>query len=103
MAGTVPLVALLLLARFDPECAGAGVVSYCTGFSIFVGAAAGAMVAWRERVQASRAGNWLLAAGIALLTAGLGCARLGLASVAGVALGMAVGRMSLRTTEAPGR
>jgi hypothetical protein len=36
--------------------------------------------------------------GVALLTASLGCLRLGLASMAGVALGMLVGRASMRST-----
>ena len=100
IAGAVPLAALLLLARFDPGCASAGVLSYCTGFSLLFGAAAGAIVAWRERVRAPIAGNWLVAVGIAVMTAGLGCARLGLASLAGVALGMLIGRMSLRGSQA---
>jgi hypothetical protein len=94
IAGAIPLTTLLLLARFDPGCASAGVVSYCTGFSLLAGAAAGAIVAWRERVRAPMTGNWPLAVGIAVMTAGLGCARLGLASLTGVAIGMLVGRAS---------
>ena len=96
LAGAVPLAALLLLERFDPGCASAGVVSYCTGFSLLVGGAAGAVVAWRERARAPQAGNWLFGVGVAVLTAGLGCARLGLASLVGVTVGMLVGRASVR-------
>jgi hypothetical protein len=99
LAGAVPLAALLLLARLDPGCATAGVVSYCTGFSLLLGAAAGTVVAWHERIRGPLGGNWLFAVGIALLTAGLGCARLGLATFAGVALGMLVGRASVRVPQ----
>jgi hypothetical protein len=100
IAGAVPLAALLLLARLDPGCATAGLVSYCTGFSLLVGAVAGTVVASRERVRAPFARNWLLPMAIALLTAGLACARLGLASLAGVAVGMLVGRASARGQQA---
>jgi hypothetical protein len=94
LAGAVPLAALLLLTQLDPGCATAGALSYCTGFSLLFGAMAGAVVARRERTAAPISGNWLFAVGIALLTAGLGCARLGLASIVGVAVGMLVGRAS---------
>jgi hypothetical protein len=100
IAGAVPLAALLLLERFDPGCASAGVVSYCTGFSLLVGAGAGAVVAWRERVRAPLGGSWLFPVAIAQLTAGLACARLGFASLAGVALGILVGRASVRSSHA---
>lgn len=100
VAGAVPLGALLLLARVDPGCASAGLVSYCTGFSLLIGVAAGGVVAWRERALSPLSGNWLFAVGIAVLTAGLGCARLGLASLAGVAVGMIVGRASVRGSRA---
>jgi hypothetical protein len=99
IAGAIPLATLLLLARFDPGCASAGLVSYCTGFSLLVGAAAGAIVAWRERARAPKDVNWLMALGIAVTTAGLGCARLGFASLAGVARGMLAGRASARGPE----
>lgn len=96
LAGGIPLVAMLVLTRLDPGCATAGLVSYCTGFSLLVGAAAGAVVALRERGNESSSGHWLLAVSVALLTASLGCVRLGVASVVGVALGLVVGRVSMR-------
>ncbi|HYQ02844.1 MAG TPA: hypothetical protein VER96_29435 [Polyangiaceae bacterium] len=96
LAGTLPLAAVLLLMRVDPGCAKAGVFSFCAGFSLLLGAGAGAVVALRERARSSSADSWLFTAGIALLTAGLGCARLGLASLVGVALGMLFGRYRVR-------
>jgi hypothetical protein len=97
LAGVIPLAAALVLTRLDPECAVAGAVSYCTGFSLLVGAAAGAVVALRERGRAPISSHWVVTIGVALLTASLGCVRLGLASMAGVALGMLVGRASMRS------
>lgn len=93
LAGAVPLAATLLLTRFDPGCASAASLSYCTGFSLLVGAAAGAVVALRERSQSRISSHWLLATGVAVLTASLGCVRLGAASIIGVAAGVLVGRM----------
>ena len=94
LAGGIPLAALLALTQIDPSCATAGLFSYCTGFSLLVGAAAGAVVARRERALVSD--HWLLAVGVALLTASLGCVRLGMASTVGVAVGILVGRASTR-------
>jgi len=96
LAGGIPLAALLALTQLDPRCATAGLFSYCTGFSLLVGAAAGAVVALRERERAPVSGHWLLAVGVALLTASLGCVRLGIASMVGVAVGVLVGRASIR-------
>lgn len=96
LAGAIPLAAALALARLDPGCATAGTFSYCTGFSLLMGAAAGTVVAFRERGRAPLSSQWLLAVGVALLTASLGCMRLGIASVAGVALGILIGRASMR-------
>jgi hypothetical protein len=92
LAGAIPLAATLLLTRLNPGCATAGVLSYCTSFSLLIGAAAGAVVALRERAGALLSGSWLLAVGVALLTASLGCVRLGMAGVVGVGIGMLAGR-----------
>jgi hypothetical protein len=100
LAGGIPLVVMPVLTRLDPQCASAGLVSYCTGFSLLVGAAAGAVVALRVRDRAPLSGPWPLAVVVALLTASLGCVRLGVASVAGVALGILVGLASLRGAKA---
>jgi hypothetical protein len=96
LAGSVPLAAALFLTRLDPGCANAPLLSYCTGFSLLVGGAAGAVVALRERGAVQISSHWLTAVGVALLTASLGCLRLGLASVIGVAVGMVFGRGAVR-------
>ena len=101
LAGGLPLVATLALTSVDPGCATAAPLSYCTGFSLLAGAAAGTVVAFRERAPTTASGHWLVAISIALLAASLGCVRFGLASVAGVALGMLVGRVLMRTVAAP--
>jgi len=95
-AGSIPLVLMPVLTRLDPQCASADLLSYCTGFSLLVGAAAGAVVALRVRDRVPLSGHWSLAVGVALLTASLGCVRLGVASVAGVAVGILVGLVSMR-------
>jgi hypothetical protein len=100
LAGGVPLAAALVLARVDPECTTAGLLSYCTGFSLLLGAAAGAVVALRERSRTLLASHWLLAIGVAVLTASLGCVRLGVASVVGVAVGLLVGHATMRSATA---
>jgi hypothetical protein len=100
LAGAIPLSAALVLTRLDPGCATAGLISLCTGFSVLVGGIAGVIVALRERTRPSLSEHWLLAAGVALLAASLGCARLGIASIAGVAIGIIAGRASMRIQRA---
>jgi hypothetical protein len=100
LAGGIPLAAALVLTRIDPGCASAELLSYCTGFSLLVGAVGGAVVAMRERGGVPLSSHWLLVVGVAVLTASLGCARLGLASVAGVAVGLIIGRASMRSATA---
>jgi hypothetical protein len=92
LAGGIPLTAALALTRLDPGCAAAGALSFCSAFSVLVGGAAGAVVALREATQGDGARHWPLAATIAALAASLGCARLGVAGIAGVGIGIAVGR-----------
>ncbi len=99
LAGAVPLSAALVLTQLDPGCATAGALSFCTGFSVVIGGAAGVVVALRERARASLSGHWVLAGSIAVLAASLGCARLGLASIVGVALGIIAGRASMHAAK----
>jgi hypothetical protein len=96
VAGSVPLVFGVLLGRFAPECVSAGLFSACTAFSILIGGAAGAVVATREARRPSPSRGWLAAFSIAMLAASMGCVRLGVASVVGVALGVVVGRAAAR-------
>lgn len=99
LAGGIPLTAALALTQLDPGCASAGPLSYCTAFSVLLGGAAGAIVALREATARTSSGHWLLAASIAALAASLGCARLGVASVAGVAFGIIVGRAAMKLAQ----
>jgi hypothetical protein len=92
LAGSIPLAFGLLLARFAPGCASAGLFSACTAFSILIGGGAGVIVAAREAARPSRSRAWMTAVPIATLAASVGCIRLGVASVLGVALGVLLGR-----------
>ena len=92
LAGGIPLVAALAVTKFDPGCATAGPISYCTMFSVLIGAAAGSVVALREAGLAKRSGGWVLPIAISGLAASVGCIRLGVASILGVAFGIVVGR-----------
>jgi len=103
LAGGIPLAAALMLTRIDPGCATAGPLSTCSALSLLIGATAGAVVALRERSRAPLSGHGLLAVGVALLTASLGCLRLGVASTAGMTLGLIIGRASMRSATAPPR
>ena len=99
IAGSVPLAFGLFFGRFAPECASAELFSACTAFSVLVGGAAGAIVAVREAARPSEVRGWVTAASIAVLAASMGCIRLGIASIVGVALGVVVGRAaSLETS-----
>ena len=99
LAGAVPLGAALLLTQLDPRCGMAGPLSFCSAFSVVIGGAAGVVVALRERTRAGVSGHWVLAGAIAILAASLGCARLGLASIVGVGLGIIVGRASMNAAK----
>lgn len=100
LAGAVPLSAALLLTQLDPGCATAGPLSFCSAFSVVIGGAGGVVVAIRERERASLSNHWILAGSIAILAASLGCVRLGLASVVGVAFGIIAGRASMSAAKA---
>ncbi|HKY34584.1 MAG TPA: hypothetical protein VJN18_01485 [Polyangiaceae bacterium] len=101
LAGGIPLAVALALTELDPGCASAGPLSYCTAFSVLIGGAAGTIVALREAAGRDCSGHWLLAATIAGLAASLGCARLGVASIAAVTFGIIVGRAAMRLAQKP--
>ncbi|MFZ5894657.1 MAG: hypothetical protein ACOY0T_26580 [Myxococcota bacterium] len=90
-AGAVPLAAALVLAKLDPSCARAGLLSYCTAFSILGGGFAGLLGALRASGGRSVRDDWFATASIALLVASLGCLRLGVASVVGAGVGIVLG------------
>ncbi len=91
LAGSIPLAAGLVLSRFDVHCGSAGAAFLCTAFAALLGIGAGALIAVREARQRDRFWSWFTAGTIAALAASLGCLRLGVLGVVGVAAGMAVG------------
>jgi hypothetical protein len=91
LAGTIPLVVGLILARLDIDCHAPGTQTLCAALSASLGLAAGVFIALREARRKARSGSWLVAGSIAVLAASMGCLRLGIASVISVALGLAVG------------
>lgn len=96
VAGVLPLVAGLIVARLAPSCADAPLVSWCTAACLGVGLPSGVWLGSRlARGTATRA-TWLAGGGVAILAASLGCAGLGLAGLLGAAVGLAVGAASAR-------
>jgi hypothetical protein len=91
LAGSIPLVAGLVLARLGLRCGAGGSSSFCLGLSVLVGLGAGALIAVREATLRHRAWSWVTAGLVATLAASLGCVRLGIIGFGGVVLGMAVG------------
>lgn len=91
LAGSIPLVAGLVLSRLGLRCGSIETALPCAGSSVLVGAAAGVVIAVREVRQQGRFVGVAAAAAVSVLAASLGCLRLGLASVLSVGLGTAVG------------
>jgi hypothetical protein len=100
LAGAVPLVAGLVLKRMGVDCGAPAAAPLCMSISILVGLVGGVLIAYREAGRRTRLTSWLVPAAIAALAASLGCARLGVASVAsavlGITLGTAVASMGVR-------
>lgn len=97
LAGGIPFVLGLVLARFGVHCSSAESEAFCLGFSGLIGLVAGAVIAAREARRRARALSVATASAICILAASLGCLRLGIASVLAVALGTAVGAMLRRS------
>lgn len=91
LAGSLPLVAGIVLSRLNLSCGSASSAPFCTALSVLVGVAAGVVIAVREARQRGRFASVVAAATVSVLAASLGCLRLGVASVLSVALGIAAG------------
>jgi hypothetical protein len=86
IAGSFPLAAALLLAT-DPRCERL----LCIGVSALIAAGAGVWVGLRQRDPGRRGGGPLVACGIAILAASVGCLPLGVLGILGVVAGLVVG------------
>jgi hypothetical protein len=91
LAGGVPLVAGLMLDRFDLQCGLAGGATFCTGFAALLGGAAGVLIGVREHKRRRQLWSAFTACAIAALAASLGCVRLGVVGLASVVGGIALG------------
>jgi hypothetical protein len=91
LAGSLPLIAGLVVARVAPGCAGAPLVSVCTAISLAVGVPSGAWLGLHLGRGTAPLSAWLAASGIAVLAASLGCIGLGLAGILGAGVGLLVG------------
>jgi hypothetical protein len=90
-AGSLPLVAGIVLDRLDLHCGLGGDASLCTGLALLLGGAGGAFIGLRETQWRARFWSWLAAGVVAVLAASLGCLRLGVLGVASVLVGVALG------------
>jgi hypothetical protein len=99
-AGAVPLVAGLVLGNLGVACDVRIDAASCTALSVAVGAAGGAVIAWREAKGKAPHGSVLMAGAVAALAAGVGCLRLGAASVAAAVGGLAMGAVVARRRRA---
>ena len=80
-----------MLDRFGVQCGLAGGSTFCTGFAVLLGGAAGAFIGVREHKRQRQLWSAITAAAIAALAAGLGCVRLGVVGLASVVAGIALG------------
>jgi hypothetical protein len=96
VAGLLPLVAGLIVARLAPDCADASLMSWCTAVCLGVGIPSGAWLGSRLARDTATSATWLAAGGVAVLAASLGCAGLGLAGLVGAAAGLALGAVSVQ-------
>jgi hypothetical protein len=94
LAGSLPMLAGLVVGRLSPGCAGAPLFSVCTGACLGFGILAGVWLGLRTARGTAGVPSWLAAAGVSILAASLGCVGLGVAGVAGVAVSLLVGTAS---------
>jgi hypothetical protein len=87
LAGTLPLAAGQLLALDPTLCGGPA----CVVGASLVAVLAGVFIAWRLRHSSESLDGYLAVAGIAALSASVGCIPLGLIGMLGVVLGIALG------------
>lgn len=91
VAGVLPLVLGVVLARFDVHCGFTGGDTYCTAGSALVGTLSGLGIPSPKARWRRRLGSVISAGGVAGLAATLGCVRLGVVGVASMVVGIALG------------
>ena len=90
-AGMIPLALGLCAFRIGHACTGDGCMMLCVPACTVGGLVAGLGVASVGLGRSGGLGFWLAASGMSLLTGAMGCACVGYAGVAGLALGFVVG------------
>jgi hypothetical protein len=91
LAGSLPLLAGLVLSSLGLQCGLIGAESYCTLFSLLLGLGAGLLVWFRPAHTKGRVRGLLTALAIAGLAAGIGCVRLGTLGLVSMMLGLVLG------------
>ncbi len=94
VAGSLPLLAGIVLDRLDLHCGLAGAQSFCTTFAVLLGTGAGAMISLNQSRLRARASSVLTASAVAGLAAALGCVRLGVLGVSSMFAGIALGSLA---------
>jgi hypothetical protein len=102
-AGSAPLALGLVMARVAPDCAHAPLFSACTAISLAVGGTAGVWIGARAAHGRDGFTGALVGAAVATLAACLGCVALGVAAMAGAAVGLLVGSAATALVVAPAR
>jgi hypothetical protein len=87
-AGSLPLLLGFALDSSGLECGLAGHSRLCTALAVLVGGTAGGWISSRKRQSMRSPWNWGTGA-VAMLSASLGCLRLGVVGLSGVYLGLA--------------
>lgn len=98
LAGSIPLIAGVLLSTMRTSCGG----PLCLAFSSLAGLGAGAWVALEVRRRGSPWSSSLAATAIAATAAVLGCSALGAFGIAGVLAGVVVGSLGATVATRPG-
>lgn len=96
VAGLLPLVTGLVVARLAPNCAHASVASWCTAVCLGVGLPSGFWLGSRLARGTATTATRLASGGVAIVAASLGCVGLGVAGLFGATAGLAVGAASAR-------
>lgn len=94
LAGALPLLVGLVIARVAPDCGDARLVSVCTAACLGLGLPSGIWLGHRLARREAPISTWVAATSIATLAASLGCIGLGFAGLTGAIIGLLVGAAS---------